>query len=107
MVRVVRSTSAAARLAAAAEFLQTRPPFAEVIVVGASRGAADDLAREVSRRLGATFGIHRFSLTELAARAAAQAFEGGRTPGTQAASQAMTGGATFAAPSAAGRAEVC
>ena len=100
MFRVVPSTSAAARLAAAAEFLETRPPFAEVIVVGASRGSADDLAREVSRRLGATFGILRFSLTELAARAAAQAFDGLRTPGTQAASEAMAARATFDATAA-------
>lgn len=95
MIRVVRSTSAAARLAEAADFLERRPPFSEVVVVGASRGAADDLARAVAQRLGATFGILRFSLTELAARAAAQAFETRRTAGTQAASEAMAARATF------------
>ena len=45
MIRVVTSTSAAARLAAARRFLHRRPPSAEVIIVGASRGAADDLVR--------------------------------------------------------------
>ncbi|HEX7798154.1 MAG TPA: PD-(D/E)XK nuclease family protein [Vicinamibacterales bacterium] len=97
MIRVVRSTSAASRLAQAAEFLESRPPFSEVVVVGASRGAADDLARAVAHRLGATFGILRFSLTELAARAATQAFEARHTAGTQAAGEAMAARATFAA----------
>src|SRR5262249_37924096 len=85
------------RLAQAAEFLESRPSFSEVVVVGASRGAADDLARAVAYRLGATFGILRFSLTELAARAATQVFEARHTPGTQAASEAMAARATVAA----------
>jgi hypothetical protein len=97
MIRVVRSTSAASRLAQAAAFLESRPSFSEVVVVGASRGAADDLARAVAHRLGATFGILRFSLHELAARAATQAFEDRHTAGTQAASEAMAARATFAA----------
>ena len=100
MIRVVRSTSAASRLAQAAEFLESRPSFSEVVVVGASRGAADDLARAVAHRLGATFGILRFSLTELAARAATQTFEARHTAGTQAASEAMAARATFAAVAA-------
>jgi ATP-dependent helicase/nuclease subunit B len=100
MLRVVRSTSASARLAAAARFLETRPRSSEIVVVGASRGAADDLARAVAHRLGATFGILRFSLTELAARAAAQALEVRRTAGTQAASEAMAARATFEATAA-------
>jgi CRISPR/Cas system-associated exonuclease Cas4 (RecB family) len=95
MLRVVRSTSARARLDAAAQFLETRPPFSEVVVVGASRGAADDLARAVAQRLGATFGILRFSLTELAARAAGQVLETRRIPGTQAVNEAMAARATF------------
>jgi len=89
MLRVVQSTSAAARLTAAVNFLHSRPPFSEVVVIGASRGAADDLAREVAKALGATFGILRFSLTELAARAAAQFYDGRRTAGTEASSEAM------------------
>ncbi len=46
-LRIVTSTSAAARLGEAARFLQRQPPASEVLVVGASRGAADDLARAV------------------------------------------------------------
>src|SRR5581483_3223217 len=67
MLQVIVSTSAAARLAAATEFLSKQPKAAEVAIIGASRGAADDLARAVARRAGATFGIARFSLTQLAA----------------------------------------
>jgi CRISPR/Cas system-associated exonuclease Cas4 (RecB family) len=100
MLRVVRSTSAAARLTAAVNFLQSRPPFSEVMVIGASRGAADDLARAVAQRLGATFGILRFSLVELAARAAGQMFEGRRAAGTQASNEAMAARATFDATAA-------
>lgn len=64
------SPSAAHRLAHAEEFLAALPASAEVLVVGATREAADDLVRAVSRRRGATFGLHRFSLTHLAARLA-------------------------------------
>jgi hypothetical protein len=38
--------------------------------VGASRGAADDLARDVAASRQATFGIERLSFTQLAARTA-------------------------------------
>jgi hypothetical protein len=70
-VRVITSTSAAVRLEAARAFLGGRPPGTELLIVGASRGAADDLAREIARHAGSTFGITRVSFTELAARAAA------------------------------------
>src|SRR4051794_29929554 len=66
------------------------------MIVGASRGAADDLARAAARRAGATFGITRFSLTELAARAAAAHPGGGRrVPGTQAGAEAIAARAVF------------
>ena len=101
MLRVVRSTSAAARLDAAAAFLDAHPPSTEIILLGASRGAADDLARATARRLGATFGITRFSLTELAARATAIGVLGTeRVPGTQAAAEAIAARAVFDATAA-------
>ena len=40
-------------------------------VLGASRGAVDDFARTVAADKGATFGLHRLSFTQLAARIAA------------------------------------
>jgi hypothetical protein len=98
MLRLIRSTSAAARLVAAAHALTTRLPSEEILVIGASRGAADDLTRAVTRRAGATFGVIRFSLTELAARAAAVQLAGPRrAPGSQAAAEAIAARAVFEA----------
>lgn len=70
-MRIVLSTSAAIRLDAARQFVLESPPAAEVLVIGATRGAADDFVREVAAARGATFGLYRFSLTQLAARLAA------------------------------------
>src|SRR5437867_1050402 len=78
MLRVILSSSAAIRLDAARTFLDSQGPAAEVVIVGASRGAADDLARDVAGARGATFGLHRFSLTQLAARLAAPALAASR-----------------------------
>jgi CRISPR/Cas system-associated exonuclease Cas4 (RecB family) len=98
MLRVATSTSAAARLFAAAEFLGRYPPATEVVIVGASRGAADDFARSIARSRGATFGLARFSLTELAARAAAVRLGGLRhAPGTRTGSEATAAHAVFEA----------
>src|SRR5947208_860992 len=98
MIRVITSPSAAARLDAAIFFLSSRPASSEVVIVAASRGAADDLARTVARRAGATFGLNRFSLTQLAARAAAAGMAGARrTMGTEASAEAVAGRAVFEA----------
>src|SRR5262245_54024938 len=70
-MHIVVSDSAAARLDAARQFVLAVPPASEVLIVSASRGAADDFARLVARGRGATFGLYRFSLTLLAARLAA------------------------------------
>src|SRR5882757_10072035 len=95
-MRIVTSASAADRLAAARGFLSGRPPATELIIVGASRGAADDFARTIARQSGSTFGITRFSLTELAARAAAtQDQEARRIAGTQAGAEAIAAHAVF------------
>jgi len=71
MIEVVESASGAERIEAARAFLAALPPGVEALVVGASREAADDLVRRVSAAAGATFGVHRASLTQLAARVAA------------------------------------
>src|SRR5579864_4417268 len=69
-IRLVESASAAHRLDAARAFIEGHPPDREILIVGASRDAADDLARQVAIRRGAAFGLHRFSLVQLAARLA-------------------------------------
>src|SRR5581483_7124687 len=71
MVRLVTSTAAAARLDVARRFVLEVPSGTELLIVSASRGAADDFARGIAAARGATFGLYRFSLTQLAARLAA------------------------------------
>ena len=66
--RVVGSASAAARLAKARDMVRDAGPAAQILIIGASRAAADDLARSVAATMPATFGAERFSLTQLAAR---------------------------------------
>jgi hypothetical protein len=69
-ITAVQSGSAAVRLGEARRFLAQFEPGAEVLLVGASRGSVDDLARSISLERGATFGLHRLSFTQLAARLA-------------------------------------
>src|SRR5438132_4485394 len=96
MIRVVTSTSAAARLGAARAFLQQLPAASEALVIGATRGAADDFVRSIARDAGATFGLTRFSLTQLAARsAAAGTRQGRRVPATHAGEEAVAARAVF------------
>lgn len=101
MLRVIISTSSPRRLEAAHRFLAGRAPASEVTIVGASRGAADDFVRSAARRSGATFGLSRFSLTELAARTAAVRLAGARhLPGTQAGAEAIAARVVFDAMTA-------
>jgi ATP-dependent helicase/nuclease subunit B len=96
MLRAITSTSAAVRLEAARRFLEHLPPSTEVVVVGATRGAADDFVRGVARNAGATFGLTRFGLTELAARAASSRLAGARrAPATQGGAEAVAARAVF------------
>lgn len=71
MARTFVASSAARRLDAARDFLRGHPPATEVLVVSGNRGAADDLVRSIATNQAATFGFHRFSLTQLAFRLAA------------------------------------
>ena len=66
----VRSGSARARLDVVSDFLRALPASQEVVLVAASRGAADDCARAVALARGVSFGVHRFSVTQIAARLA-------------------------------------
>jgi len=70
-IRVISSASVEDRLAAVVAFVEAAGPAAEILLVGASRDAADDVAREISARRGATFGLHRLSPVQAAARCAA------------------------------------
>jgi ATP-dependent helicase/nuclease subunit B len=97
MLQIVTSASAAVRIQAARQFLLDSPPATETLIVSASRGAADDFARDVARgRGGSTFGLYRFSLTQLAARLAAPRLARDRvTPTTALGMQAVAARALF------------
>ncbi|PWT86413.1 MAG: PD-(D/E)XK nuclease family protein, partial [Blastocatellia bacterium] len=96
MIQIVTSTSSRARLTAARSFIDRFPASFELLLVAASRGAADDLSRDICRTRGASFGLHRFSITQLAARAAATELAAlGRTPATQLAAEALAARVAF------------
>jgi len=95
-LKIIESASAAVRLDAASRFLLDSPPGTEVLIVSASRGAADDFVRERARTRGATFGLYRFSLTQLAARLAAPLLASERlSPATGLGVQAVAARALF------------
>jgi len=97
-VRVVVSSSAALRLAAAGRFVLDASPDTEFLIVAASRAAADDFARAHALLRGATFGLYRLSLTQLAARLAAPLLARERlSPTTQLGVQAVSARALFEA----------
>src|SRR5450759_5265448 len=70
MFSVVKSFSAAERLDLANQFVRSFPAGTEFLLIGASRDAVDDFVRALARSAKATFGLHRFSLTQFAARLA-------------------------------------
>ena len=94
--RIVESASAAVRLDAAAAFLRLFRPDQPLTIVAATRGAADDLARRVAIERGATLGVSRFSLTQLAARVAATRLAGvGVAPSTALGTEAVAARVAF------------
>lgn len=94
--RVAVSARAADRLAVAHDLLGTLEPGRRVVVVGDTRGAADDLVRGFADRRPATVGLQRFSLTQLAARTAMRALaRAGRTPSTRLGTEAVAARAAF------------
>lgn len=101
--RLVVSAASALRLDAATTFLASLRIGTEVLLVGASRAAADDLARAIGAAAGATFGLHRLSLSQLAARLAAPALaDRGLAPATSLGGEAATARALFDAERAGG-----
>jgi RecB family exonuclease len=98
-VRLLVASDAAARLAAAADWLAGRPHDAELLVVAATWEACDDLVREATRP--ARFGTTRLTLDRLAARLAAPALAaGGRAIATGLSLAAVAARAVHAARAA-------
>ena len=101
IITAVQSGSAAVRLRAARRFLDQFDPGAEVLLLGGSRGSVDDLARAISLERGATFGLHRLSFTQLAARLAIMELAArDRAPMTTLGHEAVATRAAFEARSA-------
>jgi len=97
-MRAIKSASAEVRQREARRFLDQFPPGDEVLLLGASRGAVDDLARAIAVDKGATFGLHRLSFTQLAARLAAAALAvQGQAPASGLGHEAVAARAAFEA----------
>jgi ATP-dependent helicase/nuclease subunit B len=98
MLRILKSKSAAERIAAAMRFVQSFPPATEMLLVGSCREAIDDLVRGFPAANGATFGLHRFSLTQLAALLAAPKLaRDGLVPATSLGNDAVAARAVYEA----------
>jgi ATP-dependent helicase/nuclease subunit B len=92
---IIESSEAAGRLREARRWISSRADRG-ALIVSASRGAADDLARTVAQSLGATVGLHRFSFAQLAARLAAPVLAArGLAPVTMIGAEAVAARATF------------
>ncbi len=92
---IIEASESAGRLREARLWLEARAARG-ALLVSASRGAADDLARDVARSRGATAGLHRFSFAQLAARLAAPVLAArGIAPATMIGSEAVAARATF------------
>jgi ATP-dependent helicase/nuclease subunit B len=98
VITAIQSGSAAIRLREARRFLERFEPGAEVLLLGASRGSVDDLARAISLEKGAFFGLHRLSFTQLAARLAVMEMASrDRAPATALGHEAVATRAAFEA----------
>ena len=99
-IRLVESASARRRLDEALAFLRELPRGTEILTVGPTREAVDDLARELAADVGATFGIHRFGFWQLVAHVAqSELAAGGLAPATVLGMEAVAARAAFDADS--------
>lgn len=90
--------AAAAATQLAREAAAACPAGARVVIIGASRGAADDFARDIAAAAPATFGLERLTLVQLAARTAmVELARAGRTLATPLAAAAAAAQAVFEA----------
>ncbi|WP_079543011.1 PD-(D/E)XK nuclease family protein [Bradyrhizobium lablabi] len=78
------------RIRRASVWLENRAPAEEVVMVGASLDAANELTRNVVKYRGAAFGWHRLTLSQLAASVAASELANkGLTPVSRIATDAI------------------
>ena len=97
-LRIIEASDAAQRLSEARAWVSARADGPGVLIVSASRGAADDLARSVAVARGGAIGLHRFSVAQLAARLAAPVLAArGIAPVSYIGGEAVAARATFEA----------
>src|SRR5580704_19688886 len=65
-VHAVTSSASHRRISRAQRWLEIRAAAEEVLIVGATLDAANELAREVAKKKGAAFGWHRLTLPQSA-----------------------------------------
>jgi hypothetical protein len=75
----VTSAASRRRIARARDWLNARRPAEEVLIIGASLGAANELTRGVAQDKRASFGYHRLTLGQLASALARPALSAQRT----------------------------
>jgi ATP-dependent helicase/nuclease subunit B len=87
----VTSVSSRRRIERACAWLEARKRDEEILVVGATVDAANELARQVASRIGAAFGWHRLSLSQLVSLVAARELaQRGMVPLTRIGTDAIT-----------------
>jgi ATP-dependent helicase/nuclease subunit B len=69
-ITVVTSVASRSRIDRALTWLKARDTAEEVLILGASLNAANELARSLAKTRGAAFGWHRLTLAQLAANIA-------------------------------------
>jgi RecB family exonuclease len=76
---LAKSTSSHARIACAQDWLKARRPAEEILIIGSTLVAANEVARYLVRAKGASFGHHRMTLGQLASVLARPALTAQRT----------------------------
>jgi len=74
-----KSAASHSRVACARDWLNARQPAEEVLVIGATLGAANELARNIVTEKRASFGYHRLTLGQLASALARPALSAQRS----------------------------
>jgi ATP-dependent helicase/nuclease subunit B len=76
---VVTSAAGHHRIALARDWLGARAPAEEILIIGATLGAANELARSVAQDKRASFGYHRLTFGQLASALARSVLAARRT----------------------------
>src|SRR5262249_50049255 len=66
-ITVITSANSCNRLTSAQDWLKRRQPAEEILIIGPTLTAANEIARNLAQNKGATFGYHRMTLAQLAA----------------------------------------